>query len=717
MSYTASANPAGNAAPPPTQAPKGGKGASTLQKTPTVQAPQYDLSQVASDWTNFRNIRQQFDQDTILTGDQLYRQRDPTTPYLFVPAEDGTTNLAKQVVDPTYTFLVDKCKAYNMSGGISVRCPAETNSASPRNLELCEDTIRFTFRWNEYMAPRHFSQSIIHDDILQLGTVACSVWYDTALSGLGGYPIKLCLDNPLAVAYEDDADGGLRRVITAYRVLVGELPQPWRTGDLATKADTDEVTLFKDYNRVNFAAVVDGNVIAQYAHGFVDLMGNPMVPYVIELHDAMKTRLGDAQPQIGYSNPREIRIGRPPFMGLIGTIKHKSFYLTAERYDIRENLAAWEFISGDLEMDYNAKRAIDKTGAGKFSFVAPANILMDIEKGLDRTSAEIEAGGGAGAWMSGQPVTMSGVAQQGQTQIPKQFFEAPRHTHERFLVRVGMMILAMVKSNTGTSMARKFKASTGKDLQPLGSRDYSPDFSNANAMPYYWYVTGDVRVPVDTLTVDGVTDVVVGISPVDSLPKDQAIQLFMNVEQMERQSGRLVVPASYKYGELLGVTNPQGFMGQLALDQFESDPNSPAGKVRLLREVARQRMADENGDPNFWQNALRQLDQQSEAAYQQQWQQQLAALTQPPQMQQGGGGQPPGPPQPQAGPPGAAPQSPAPPPAAPPAVQPQPTPIMPGAMQHPPVPQPPPQPQGGPIPPFGQGGCLPTMPQRIQGVA
>jgi hypothetical protein len=253
----------------------------------------------------------------------------------------------------------------------------------------------------------------------------------------------------------------------------------------------------------------------------------------------------------------------------------------------------------------------------------------------------------------------------------------------------------------------------------MGNRDYSPDYSNQYALPMYAQITGDTRIPIDTLTIEGVTDVRCGMQPVDALPKEQRIQLFMNALQMEQQTGHLILPDAYKYGELLGVSNPQKFISQRDMDQALSDPNSPLRRGRLMREFAEERMASEAADPQFWATQLQQFEQLEERASQQQWQQWMTELQTPPQMQQAAGAPPQaaGGPPPMGGPPPGAPQ-----PAAPPGMPPPPPN---GAMPNGAPPGGPPfaqglaqAPQTGPTPmfPSPQIPGPPQLPQQMQGM-
>lgn len=702
---------------------------STLQKKPVATAaPKYQLEDAASDWSAILNIRRQFDQNVTLIVDQFYRQRDPDTPYFNVPDRDGVTNLAKQVTDPTLTFMVDKTTAYNLSGDMAVHCPADRNAASARNLRLCEDLISFTLAYNEERAPTHFSHHILHNMLMLTGMAPLELHYESEATNpqgqYGGYPIKLTLHDPLAVAYLYDPDGSLSRVIVAKRVQVGELLPAWKKGSLSTRPDTDEVILFQDWNKVNFGAVVEGDIVAQYPHGYVDPWGNGFVPFIIGMHQPMIVRLGDVPPQLTYGSPRVIRVGRSPFMGLIGTLNNRSFLMTTQRYNIRENVAPWYVETGAVDVDHDSKTArIKEVGGGDWKMEEAPNVLENIAQGLDLTSKLIESGGASSTVMSGvTPNQASGVAVQGGTAMPKAMMEAVRRTHEQIIGQAGCMMLWMVGSNTQASEPRAFKADTGMDLHPSvisqvvqgrptdgvrqppepGQHPLDARVVNNGAMQFYEWVTGDPRVPIDDLTVTGVNRVECGITPMDALPKETRMQMFTNMVQSEGQTGKKALTDDMLYGDVLGVSNPQAFMARIATDEMLADPACPVRKFTALRNIAQDRLASDAANAPFWQNALTQLDTNEDQAIMTWYTQQVAALA------QGGGGQPQAAPGP-AAPPGA-PQPGAPPgpfvPGQPPG---GPTPLG-------PPPAPPPQgPVGGPPMPNGppQGG----PPQLQQGVS
>ncbi len=715
-------------------APTTGPAATSGPKA-AAQKPAYDVTQVASDFTNLRQFRQQFDLSVTLLYEMLLRQRDPTqagqSAYLTVPDADGVTNLAKQITSPMLAFNHRKWKAYNLSGKLAIRCPVEENAAPWPNLAWCERTVSKTFEINQRRAPRHWHQALLAEHIMSYGTAATNVWYCTpedAQYALGGFPIKLTTVSPLNLVHVDDPDGSLGRVIYGRRAAVSDLPQKWQTGALAGRASYDQVTLFEDYNKYTYTAVVDNEIVDQYDHGFVDLYGNPMVPWVVTLHEPMPMRLGDVPPTFTYSSPREVWIGQPPLMALINAALQHSFYLTASRFAVRETLTAWQVIKGRVNVDHDTKTA-EVQPDGDFQMVAQPNVLPQIEAALQRVESLMEAGAGAKNLLAGNTnLEASGTAIQGATTLAKAMAEMARQTQEEHNADVGAMILAMVKSETQPSPNRKFKAATGRDLIPQGERDYAPDFQHTNALPMYQWITGDARIPIDALTVEGVTTVECGMEPIEALPKEQRIQLFMNAEQMELQTGRTILPDAYKYGELLGVSNPQKFLSQIAMDEALKDQNSPLRTLRVMREVAEERMAADSADPTFWANQLSQLEQAEERQWQAWWQQHLAALAAPPPMQPpGGSGAPqPGTPGAPPAPPGspAAPPPPGP-PGAPPPAQGAPAPPQQGpapgmAVQNqPPFGQgmAPMQPTGGPVPPFGAPPPTgtPALQQQIQG--
>jgi hypothetical protein len=702
----------------------------------TQKKPQYDVTQVASDWTNFRQYRQQFDLAVTAIYEMLLRQRDPTTvgqpAYLNVPDTDGVTNLAKQVTSPLVAFNHRKWKAYNLSGKVAISCPVEENAAPWPNLALCERTVSKAFALNQRRAPTHWHQAILAENIMSYGAACTQVWYCTPQDAqymLGGFPIKLTTHSPLAVQDVLDADGSLGRVMVGKIVQVGSLPDKWRSGSLSGRQDYDQVTLFEDFNKFSYSAVVEGEVIDQYDHGFVDLYGNPMCPWVITLHEPMPMRLGDVQPTFSYSSPREVWIGQPPLMALINAAIQHSFHLTGERYAVRENLTAWHVIKGKVNIDHDTKVA-EVQPTGDFRMEAQPNVLPQIEMALQRIEGLMEAGAGAKNLLAGNTdMEASGVAIQGATTLAKAMADLARLTQEEHNADVGAMILAMVKSETQPSKNRKFKKSTGRDIIPFGNRDYSPDYSHApstepgneskGALPNYDQITGSKNTPIDSMTVEGVTDVRCGMQPVDALPKEQRIQLFMNALQMEQQTGHLILPDAYKYGELLGVSNPQKFISQRDMDQALNDPNSPLRRGRLMREFAEERMASEAADPQFWATQLAQFEQLEERASQQQWQQWMTELQTPPQPAQaamGGGPPQPGQPPPQPGPPPGAPQ---------PALPPGPPPPPPQGMPNGAPPGGPPfmqglaqAPQTGPTPmfPSPQIPGPPQLPQQMQGM-
>ena len=699
---------------------------STLQKSaPALKSvAKYDYTALASDWTTMMQIRRQWDQDIILTGDQLYRQRDPSTPYLKVVGDDGVTNLATQVTDPTLTFLVDKAVDNDCAGPVLFRFPADRNAAPVDNLALAAETVAFTFARNTEAGLDIDRQVAWNFNLFGWNAIEVT-WLDPddATEYLSGFPVMLTVHDPLSVAYELDGAKRLKRVIVAKQMLAGELPETWRAK--VTAEDDEQVQVFEHFDRENFAAVVEDNVVDQYAHGAVDIFGTPCVPFAIQLHDPKKIRLGDAPPQLSSSSPRELWVGSPAWMSLYKPITEMSYYRTALKFNVKENIFPWAIAEGSVEPDYASHTVqIPALGAGKWSWAEVPNLLNDINNAIQATDQQLQSGGMGTGLQTGQiPQQVSGQAVNAQTTFVKQRFEALRTSRMHLYRDVGLQILARIKSNTAPSTAQKFKAATGKALPAYaGVPEVSKLYTNGTPLPMSAVIQGygaddpaaDQLHAINSLTLSGITHLEVSVESMEKMPIDQRMQLAMNLWAQKDQK----LPDDIIYGDLWGLPNPEAVKARLAYQKLFDDPSLPLAQLAGWRAWARELAASPNIPPQQLQALsvqMQQADQFEMTVLQQRFSQLVqggaAQNGQPPggtpPSGQGQGGPPP-PGQPNGNPGGP------PPPGAPPPSNPggTPGPAM-GMPQAPPPGQPPAplMPTPAPPPPMGPPG----LPQQMQG--
>jgi hypothetical protein len=526
------------------------------------------------------------------------------------------------------------------------------------------------------------------------------------------------LHDPLSVAYEHDGAGKVKRVIVAKQMLAGELPTAWRSK--TTKKDDEQVQVFEHFDRENFAAVLDNDVVDQYAHGAVDVFGTPCVPFAIQLHDPKKIRLGDAPPQLSSSSPRELWVGSPAWMSLYKPVTEMSYYRTALRFNVKENIFPWAVAEGSVEPDYASHTIqIPAIGAGKWSWAEVPNLLADINMAIQATDMQLQSGGMGQGLSTGQiPQQVSGQAVNAQTTFVKQRFEALRTSRMNLLRDVGLQIIARVKSNTEPSTAQKFKAATGKPLAVYGgAKETAKLYTNGTPLPMSAIINGfdadapeaDQLHPINRLTLAGIVDLDVSVESMETMPKDQRMQLAMNLWSQKDQK----LPDDIIYGDLWGLADPEAVKARLAYQNIQNDPSLPLAQLAGLRAWAGNLASSPNIPPQALAALAGQMEQadQFELSVLQQRLQQLMAggaaqNGQPPggTPNQGQGGPPP-PGQPQ-GPPGGPP-----PPGPPPLSNPGGTPGM--APPPPPGMPPPPDlmPQGAPPPPMGPPG----LPQQLMG--
>jgi hypothetical protein len=703
---------------------------STLQTKPVSlkSVAKYDYKSVASDWTTAMQIRRQWDQDVILLGDQLYRQRDPSLPYLKVVGDDGVTNLATQITDPTLTFLVDKAVDNDCAGPVLFRFPADRNSAPTANLALAAQTVAFTFERNTE-AGMDIDRRVAWNFNL-FGWNAIEVTWldpDDADEYLSGFPIMLTVHDPLSVAYELDGAQRLKRVIVAKQMLASQLPETWRAK--VSAEDDEQVQVFEHFDRENFAAVVDDDIVDQYAHGATDIFGTPCVPFAIQLHDPKKIRLGDAPPQLSSSSPRELWVGSPAWMSLYKPITEMSYYRTALRFNVKENIFPWAIAEGDVDPDYASHTVqIPGIGLGKWSWAEVPNLLADINNAIQATDQQLQSGGMGTGLQTGQiPQQVSGQAVNAQTTFVKQRFEALRTSRMHLYRDVGLQILARVKSNTAPSTAQKYKAAQKKPLAVYGgAQDVSKLYTNGTPLPMSAVIQGlaaddpqaDQIHAINALTFSGITHLDVSVESMEKMPIDQRMQLSMNL--WNQKDAKL--SDDFIYGELWGLADPEAMKARIAYQNIQSDPSLPLAQLAGLRAWARELAASPNIPPQQLQSLSQQMAQADTfelSVLQQRFSQligggaaqngQPPGGTPPPSSGQGG---PPPPGQPNAAPGGPPPPG-QPPPGPPPLSNPGGTPGM-APPQAPPPGQPPPPLMPTPAPPPMMGP--PGLPMPMGGM-
>lgn len=538
----------------------------------------YDLTQIVQDRADIVLRTQNFYDDVLIPIDQLYRQADPTTPYLSVTA--GAPVSITQYTHPLLTFFVNKGIPYLLSKGLTVHCPPDRNPrASQANLSLAARLPRETWRWNERRVP---GRNTVRRRAKLIGLQGGWATQLNYLAGTDkdavndGYPIPLTVYSLFDVQYDHDALGVLRRVIVAKRRVVSELPPAWWGSHDAR----EEVDVYEHWDRIAHGVVLNGSEVVKplTPHGYVDRQGAPMVPWVIKLHDPDEYIKGNAQPVISSLTPLKTIVGHPPVEDLIPITRHLSYVLTLIRYTTTEAALPTKVLKGNYIYDQGRRAYVFDNAApqdgvemlGNAGNIAPMLSVAEFFHNLG------QQGGMGDGLITGAAKEMSGTSVQQQTDMVKSKLDEVQRTLEEGLSEEAEMILALVAANTRPSTAQLYQRKYNKPLP--GDPALSANHTDGVPMPMGEVVTGDAASQITSANLEGVRVVEVAIEPYDRLPREQRWQTGVQFLTNEKSP---LDPVEV-LGTFMDYDDPQGAYDRGKLAQMMNNPALPFGDLAAL---------------------------------------------------------------------------------------------------------------------------------------
>jgi hypothetical protein len=641
------------------------------------QLEKYDLEQIVTDRSNIMRHTQEWWDNTIVPIDRFRRmQADPQLPYLQIGDLTPT-----QYTHPLISDFINKGIPFLLSKGVSLNYTPEHNpTASNDDLALASRIVRSVWAHNE----RGGRNTIQRRAKLLGARGGYAVQYDMpapedadAISD--GYPVVSFLYDIADVQWVRDSLLNVTRVINAKRRLVGEL-NPKLRGD---HTDLNEIVdFYEHWDRVNYGCVINGTEVVKdlTPHGYIDRLGQPMLPWVIAFHDEEEFILGDDVISTSALTPLKTLIGHPPAEHLLEATKHLSFMLTLLRFCITKGVLPEKVVKG--RFTYDRARLVYHMEEGN---PGDGVEILDTAKNLPAVLQTIQFFQGLGeqsglgsAMLSGMKQELSGTSAHEQTDLGRAPLDALRDTLERTLGEEAEMILAMVASSTEPSTAQRYQKKYSRPLPSLNPKT-DANYTNGTPLPLSGLIAGQPNAQITWLDLEGCHTPTVSVNTSEDLPLEQSYQIGMTLLQSDKSPfDPAEVIEKYFHHD-----NAQSAIDRGLLARMFMNPQLPFADLRALKELCQQKEGEI--DPN----TLAQLRAQIQAAEQQAFittvQQKLQAISQG-QLPPSSNPQttPSGPPQAQGAPP---PQPPLPPGAPPP------TPIAgapPGAPAPIPFPQQPP---------------------------
>jgi hypothetical protein len=672
----------------------------------------YDINRATADYSALRAGLLTWFNDTLGPINDFYELTEPTTPFVSITDEKGK-NTVYQCVDPTIRNYTDAVCAFVRAEKIRVRCPSERNpGAEQQDLSDTENMLRLVWQIQDEIQVGDFIEE--RKKLLCLrGMYFAQVTLldpDDADESYMGFPLRLDLVDPYDVAWETGQDGALSLVIVQKRRIARELPQKWLAAAGITDLNT-ECEVLEAFDCMAHGAIVNNKVVKPMApHGYVDLIGRPAVPFAVCMMSPGPQRQGGVGPLASGVSQRGKRVGYPLVAALLKDAKKRSRILTMLFHAAKMQSMPFLEVKG-LNLRDGGPGVDFKTGVGLFDkdpgagmrWVPPPDASPALKLMLDAINQDLQSSSANVSILQGQIQTnVSGVAANHMTSWARSKAESLAITLEHGLVREGQLIIGNLRNHLQPSTARQIQKATG--AAPLLSQgEHSPLTQDGYALPFYERATGDKLRPIDSYTLEKISEIEVSIESDTRTPMESEMAMAKEYATVADANGDPLVDLNWIRSNLMHIDNTAEVDRQVTLRRMLSQGNNPYATVKQL-EALLDEWETVVEDPEQLQSYRAQVDQAKQqaisTAFNQAFQSFQQAMSTPAQAQTpigAPGGQPPlgppmgqqgMPPQPMGGPPQGPPMMP---PGGPP----------PGTAPLPPAPMPPVQ---GPLPPAGPAG-------------
>jgi hypothetical protein len=461
----------------------------------------------------------------------------------------------------------------------------------------------------------------------------------TAAKSNNRFPVRWDAHDMMDCKWIRGDSGRLAQMIVYKKKKGHQIPLDWQAAGNVTDMAA-EYDVLEYWDETSAGALIGGTIVKPLAlHGYVDLNGDPCVPFVPFLHKPRAQRIGGVAPLAsGLSQYSEI-MGTPLCEALLRQVEDDSKIMTYRMHNFGRTSRGMMVLKGvaqgregnEQQIDIDQGVVVLNDGPdSSFRWEGPPNVDTLADGLSQRIQNDIAAGSATSQSLAGgSQLGVSGASVNNQTSFSRARAESLALTLEEGWTAVLQMTAACLRSSLADGAIDLYKKANGGAAPTVLPTQAAQEFWYGDQRALPQFKGGGVRDFVPA-TLAGIQRVRVQIEADTRTPSEVEQQQALALEK----SG--LVDLDWIREHKMHIDNKQAVKDAIILQKMEADPASPWGQFRQ-KEALINRLIGDIEDPAQKQQVLDALAQQRQQAL-------LAVLAAPtpPPAAAGGPAPPPG---------------------------------------------------------------------------